>query len=117
MTTAATGVRPDHQVTRDGRSAAATSPARTRRRRPSPLCWLVLVLVLVPVAASTFLRATSGWVPDGDEAWFARRAMQVGTTAPPLIGMASTASEQPTRGTSHLPRHRPTKAKFVGARR
>lgn len=82
-------------------SSASTTPRPRNRRRPSPLCWLVLALVLLPVAASTLHRSTGGWVPDGDEAWFARRAMQVATTEPPLIGMASTASEQPTRGTNH----------------
>lgn len=101
MSTVTPRARRDPQVPPDEPLAATTPPVRPRRRRPSPVCWLVLILVLVPVAASTFHRSTSGWVPDGDEAWFARRVMQVGTTAPPMIGMASTASEQPTRGTNH----------------
>ena len=42
-------------------------------------------------------------MPDGDDAWVARRTMQVATTTPPLIGQESTASDEPLEtGLSHL---------------
>ncbi|MCB0970267.1 MAG: hypothetical protein KDA97_01935 [Acidimicrobiales bacterium] len=42
-------------------------------------------------------------MPEGDDAWVARRTMQVFSHQPPLIGQESTASDEPTAsGLSHL---------------
>jgi hypothetical protein len=63
---------------------------------------LVSVLVLLPVVLAVGRHAIGGWVPEGDDAWVARRTMQVVSTSPPLIGQESTASDEPTEsGLNH----------------
>lgn len=64
--------------------------------RPRALVWLVAVVVVLPIAAATLRAATGGWVPEGDDAWIARRVHQVASTDPPLIGQESTADDQLT---------------------
>ena len=53
--------------------------------------WTVLVLVCVPVVASIVSHSIGGWAPEGDDAWVARRTMQVFSTAPPLIGQEASS--------------------------
>lgn len=63
---------------------------------------MVSILVLLPVFTAVFRHSVGGWVPDGDDAWVARRTMQVVSTSPPLIGQESTASDEPTEsGLNH----------------
>lgn len=68
--------------------------------------WLlvtVCALALIPVIVAVVQHGVGGWVPDGDDAWVARRTMQVVSTQPPLIGQESTASDMPLdAGLSHL---------------
>lgn len=53
----------------------------------------VLALLALPIVMSAAGRALGGWVPEGDDAWVARRTMQVLTTDPPLIGQESTSDK------------------------
>lgn len=63
---------------------------------------LVSAVVLMPVLLAVGRHSVGGWVPDGDDAWVARRTMQVVSTSPPLIGQESTASDEPTEsGLNH----------------
>jgi hypothetical protein len=87
-------------------STSGSSPRAGDRRRGLGQQWLLIsvcFLVLVPVVSSIIQHGTGGWVPDGDDAWVARRTMQVVSSSPPLIGQESTASDEPTEsGLSHL---------------
>lgn len=88
------------------RSTRSTARTATDQRRGLGQRWLLIsvcFLVLVPVVSSIIQHGTGGWVPDGDDAWVARRTMQVVSSSPPLIGQESTASDEPTEsGLSHL---------------
>lgn len=80
------------------------SPDRGRRSviERYGLVALIAAVVLVPVVVAVVRHAAGGWVPDGDDAWVARRTMQVVSTSPPLVGQESTASDEPTEsGLNH----------------
>lgn len=85
------------------RTAPAADPefiplTKADHRPDRRILWFALVLVLLPVLATVVRHGASGWMPDGDNAWMARRTQQVFTANPPLLGQESTASDVPADG-------------------
>jgi hypothetical protein len=62
----------------------------------------LLVLVLVPFAVALVRAFRDGWIPSGDEANIATRALDVFSRHPPLTGLPSTSVEYGRRiATNH----------------
>ena len=78
--------------------AARESNARPPALEPGPsrlaarLFPVSVVVALVPIAVATARAIRRGWLPVGDNAYFAIRARDVLTADPPLLGTGSSAS-------------------------
>jgi hypothetical protein len=78
--------------------AARESNARPPAVEPGPsrlaarLFLVSVVVALVPIAVATARAVHRGWLPVGDNAYFAIRAHDVLTADPPLLGTGSSAS-------------------------
>jgi len=77
----------------DDDAEAATSGDGPRRRDPLDRLFLAsVVIALVPVVVAVVRAARSGWVPIGDNGYFAVRAQDVFTTNHPWLGTWTSAS-------------------------
>lgn len=55
---------------------------------------IVLALVLLPIFVTIIDMNRNGWLPTGDDAFVARRTMQVASSKPPKLGQDSTAKAE-----------------------
>lgn len=90
------GLGRDEPTTEDeprGAEAGAEAPRGGRRRATSNrLVAAAWALSLLPVVVATARAARRGWLPIGDNAYFAVRARDVFTADPPLLGTWTSAS-------------------------
>jgi hypothetical protein len=71
---------------------AAARRLRDLRGRDLAFALCLLVLTLIPFAVAVIRALGDGWVPSGDEARIATRAIDVFSRHPPLTGLPSTTS-------------------------
>ncbi len=84
-----TGAAPDRAGSRP--PTRRRSNGRGRSTRTKFGLWSVIALLLLPLLVLFVRDVSGGWIPAGDDAFVARRVVQVFSHRPPLVGQASTA--------------------------